>query len=37
VISTDAPSVAGPQQGHWTYADWERLPDSANRYEVIDD
>ena len=23
-------------QGHWTYADWEALPDDGNRYEVID-
>jgi Uma2 family endonuclease len=23
-------------QGHWTYADWETLPDDGNRYEVID-
>jgi Uma2 family endonuclease len=36
VISTDAPTVAGPPQGHWTYADWEALPDDGNRYEVID-
>ena len=25
-----------PEQGRWTYADWERLPDDGNRYEVID-
>ncbi|HWE64606.1 MAG TPA: Uma2 family endonuclease [Chloroflexota bacterium] len=36
VIPTDAPSVTGPPQGRWTYADWERLPDDGNRYEVID-
>lgn len=36
VISTDAPAVAGPPQGHWTYADWEALPDDGNRYEIID-
>src|SRR5262245_24557104 len=36
VISTDAPVVAGPPQGHWTYADWETLPDDGNRYEIID-
>ncbi len=36
VISTDAPVVPGPPQGHWTYADWETLPDDGNRYEVID-
>jgi Uma2 family endonuclease len=36
VISTDAPAVAGPPQGRWTYADWEQLPDDGNRYEIID-
>jgi len=32
----DAPAVYGPLQGQWTYADWERLPDDGNRYEIID-
>ncbi len=36
VISTDAPVVAGPPQGHWTYADWETLHYDGNRYEIID-
>lgn len=37
VIPTEtAMSVAGPSQGHWTYADWEALPDDGNRYEIID-
>jgi Uma2 family endonuclease len=36
IIQTDAPAVAGPPQGHWTYADWETLPDDGNRYEIID-
>lgn len=36
VISTDAPAVPGPPQGHWTYADWEELTDHTNRYEIID-
>ena len=36
VIPTNAPPVAGPPQGRWTYADWERLPADDNRYEVID-
>lgn len=36
VIPTDAPTVKGPPQGHWTYADWERLPEDGNRYEIID-
>lgn len=36
VIPTDAPLVAGPRHGQWTYEDWEALPDDGNRYEVID-
>jgi Uma2 family endonuclease len=36
VIPTEAPTVTGPPQGHWTYAAWETLPDDGNRYEVID-
>lgn len=28
-------AVVGPPQGQWTYADWERLPDDGNRYEVF--
>jgi Uma2 family endonuclease len=36
IIPTDAKAIAGPAQGHWTYADWEGLPDDGNRYEVID-
>jgi Uma2 family endonuclease len=35
VLPTDAPVVAGPPQGCWTYADWERLPADEQRYEVI--
>ncbi len=35
LIETDAPAVAGPPQGHWTYADWEALPADGNRYEII--
>lgn len=36
-ISTDVnTSVRGPTQGNWTYADWERLPDDGNRYEIIE-
>lgn len=35
VISTDAPTVIGPPQGQWAYADWEALPDDGNRYEII--
>ena len=36
VISTDAPAVPGPPQGHWTYADWESLTAHVNRYEISD-
>jgi Uma2 family endonuclease len=37
VIPTDAARyVDGPPQGKWTYADWEKLGDDGNRYEVID-
>ena len=36
ILPTDAPSVAGPPQGHWNHAHWETLPDDGNRYEVID-
>lgn len=33
---TDIRPVAGPPQGQWTYADWERLPDDEYIYEIID-
>jgi len=36
VIPTEAPTVHGPPQGQWTFADWETLPDDGNRYEIID-
>lgn len=37
VIATDAPTVPGPPQGHWTHADWEALPhDDGSIYEIID-
>ena len=36
VLPTDAPVIAGPPQGQWTYDDWEALPDDENRYEIID-
>ncbi len=35
-ILTDVERIDGPPQGQWTYADWERLPDDDNRYEIID-
>jgi Uma2 family endonuclease len=34
-ISTETPAVSGPPQGQWTAADWEKLPDDGNRYEII--
>jgi Uma2 family endonuclease len=34
-VTTDAPRVIGPAQGHWTIDDWEKLPDDGNRYEII--
>lgn len=36
VIATDAPTVSGPPQGHWTHSDWEALPQDGNIYEIID-
>jgi Uma2 family endonuclease len=33
---TDTPGVYGPPQGEWTAADWEKLPDDGNIYEVIE-
>lgn len=33
---TDIRPVAGPPQGQWTYADWERLPEDEYIYEIID-
>jgi Uma2 family endonuclease len=36
VVPTDAPTVKGPPQGHWTRADWEALPDDGSRYEIIE-
>ena len=36
VVATDAPTVLGPPQGHWTYADWETLPDDGKIYEIVD-
>ncbi len=34
-IPTDAVRVPGPQQGTWTLADWEALPEDGNRYEIL--
>lgn len=28
--------VSGPQQGHWTYADYVTIPDDGQYYEVVD-
>jgi len=33
--SLPPPARDWPEQGLWTYADWERLPDDGYRYEVI--
>lgn len=30
------PAQSWPAQGAWTYADYLRLPDDGNRYEIID-
>lgn len=35
-IYTQVERVTGPEQGEWTYEDWEKLPDDGNRYEIID-
>ena len=34
-VVTPADHVAGPPQGHWTYADYAALPDDGHRYEII--
>jgi Uma2 family endonuclease len=36
VLTDTGTLVPGPPQGRWTYADWEKLPDDGNRYEIID-
>lgn len=36
IVPTDAPVIAGPPQGRWTFADWQTLPDDGRRYEIID-
>lgn len=33
---TDIPAVYGPPQGAWTAADWEKLSEDGNRYEIIE-
>jgi Uma2 family endonuclease len=33
---TRSPTITGPPQGQWRYADWEAIPEDGNRYEVID-
>lgn len=35
-VITRADHVAGPPQGHWTYAAYAALPDDGNRYEIVD-
>ncbi|MGQ9926878.1 MAG: Uma2 family endonuclease [Chloroflexaceae bacterium] len=34
-IVTPASHIVGPIQGQWTYADYARIPDDGQRYEVI--
>jgi len=34
-VVAPAAGVAGPAQGHWTYADYAALPQNGNRYEII--
>ena len=40
VIRNNAPpnlsAASYPEQGKWTFEDWEKLPDDGYRYEVID-
>ncbi|MCC6613732.1 MAG: Uma2 family endonuclease [Anaerolineae bacterium] len=36
IPTESAVRVEGPPQGQWTRADWERLPDDGNRYEIIE-
>jgi Uma2 family endonuclease len=37
MIAQNTPSVRPqPEQGHWTYSDWEALPDDGCKYEVLD-
>ncbi|MBL8146570.1 MAG: Uma2 family endonuclease [Anaerolineae bacterium] len=35
-ITETTQAVRGKRQGDWTAADWERLPDDGNRYEIIE-
>lgn len=35
-VVTPADHVVGPAQGEWTYADYARIPDDGQRYEVIE-
>lgn len=36
ILTENVAPLVGPPQGQWTYADWEKLPDDSNRYEIID-
>jgi Uma2 family endonuclease len=36
VDEVNLPPGDWPEHGGWTVADWERLPDDGNRYEIID-
>ena len=35
-ITESTQAIRGKRQGDWTAADWERLPDDGNRYEIIE-
>jgi Uma2 family endonuclease len=35
-ILVEVNRVDGPPQGQWTEADWEKLPDDGNCYEIMD-
>ncbi len=35
-VVAPADHVPGPPQGRWTYAEYERLPDDGQRYELIE-
>jgi Uma2 family endonuclease len=34
-VFSEVSGISGPPQGQWTRADWEKLPDDGNRYEII--
>src|SRR5258708_21337702 len=32
---TEAQNFSGPEQGHWTYDDYARLPEDGKHYEIM--